>query len=146
MHMIDISRKVAAEREAIAEGVLTIKPSVIKLIKENKVPKGNVLEAAEIAGILGAKETHEIIPLCHPIPIEFVEIEFSLKNRKIKITTAVRTCAKTGVEMEALAACAVAAMTIYDMCKPLDKEIEISHIRLIKKTGGRSGTYIREAK
>ena len=143
MHMIDISQKRITERDAVVEGSLFLKPSVLKLIKKNKIPKGNVLETAKIAGIFGAKKTPGIIPLCHPIPIEYVNIKFSLKNREIRIRTIVRSSAKTGVEMEALTATAIAALTIYDMCKPIDKDIVISEIKLLKKRGGKSGVYVR---
>lgn len=141
--MVDISNKKITNREAIVEGRVFLKPTVIKLIKQKKIPKGDVLEAARLAGILAAKKTPEIIPLCHPIPIEFVDIEFSLRNKEIKIRTIVKGMAKTGVEMEAFTATAVAALTIYDMCKPIDREIVISEIKLLKKTGGKSGIYIR---
>jgi len=143
MRMRDISDKAITEREAVVEGALSLKPSVIKLIKAKRVPKGDCLAAAEIAGILGAKKASQIIPLCHPIPIDFVGIEFVLGHRKIRIKTRVKTKAKTGVEMEALAATVVAALTIYDMCKPLDKNIVISDIKLLRKSGGKSGLYVR---
>lgn len=142
--MIDISLKRVTERTAVVEGKVYLKPGVVKLIKNNKIPKGNVLEAARIAGILAAKKTPEIIPLCHPIFITFADIEFSLQNKGVKITAVIKGEAKTGFEMEALTAASVAALTIYDMCKPLDKDIVISGIKLLKKTGGKSGTYIRK--
>lgn len=144
VRMIDISMKEVTAREAVAEGIVYLKPQVINLIKKNKIPKGNVLEAARLAGILAAKKTPEIIPLCHPIEIDSIGIEFILKDRKIIITTTVKGEAKTGFEMEALSAASIAALTIYDMCKPLDKEITISGIRLVKKTGGKSGVYVKK--
>jgi len=142
--MIDISFKQVTERTAVVEGTVYLNPDVVKLIKNNKIPKGNVLEAARVAGILAAKRTPEIIPLCHPVLITFAAIEFSLKSKGVKITTVIKGEAKTGFEMEALTATSVAALTIYDMCKPLDKDIVISEIKLLKKTGGKSGTYIRK--
>lgn len=143
MRMVDISKKIPTERTAIAMGAVYLKAEVAGLIRKNRVPKGDVLEVSRIAGILGAKKTSGIIPLCHPIPIEFADIEFLVGKRKVNITAEVRTFAKTGVEMEALAAVSIAALTIYDMCKPLDKEITISDIRLVKKTGGKSGRWMR---
>lgn len=144
MAMIDIGKKIATQREAVVEGKVYLKAGVVKLIKTKKIPKGDVLETARLAGIFAAKKTPEIIPLCHPISIEFVDIKFSLKNREIKIRTTVRGEAKTGMEMEALTATSVAALTIYDMCKPIDKEIVINDIKLLKKTGGKSGAYVRK--
>jgi len=144
MKMVDIGGKEITEREATVEGFVSLNPKVILTIKKRKVPKGDVLEAARLAGILAAKKTPFLIPLCHPIPIEYAEIRVSLGKSEIKITSIVRAKAKTGVEMEALTAAAVAALTIYDMCKPLDKNIVISGLKLIKKTGGKSGTYIRK--
>lgn len=144
MKMIDISKKDITEREAIVAGKVFMKGSVISAIKEKRIPKGDVLEAAKLAGILAAKKTPELLALCHPIPIEHVAIEFSLRKKEIEITTKVKGRTKTGVEMEALTATAVSALTIYDMCKPLDKGIIISDIKLIKKTGGKSGTYERK--
>lgn len=146
MKMVDITDKEITEREAIVEGIVSLKPKVILTIKKNKIPKGDVLEAAKLAGILAAKKTPFIIPLCHPIAIEYVDIDFFLKKDKIKITTTVHGQTKTGVEMEAFVATCVAALTIYDMCKPLDRDIVISEIKLLKKTGGRSGTYLRNSK
>lgn len=144
MKMVDITVKEVSQREAVAEGVVSIRPDVIRAIKKGAVPKGDVLGAARIAGILAAKKTPFTIPLCHPIAIEYVEINFSVEKDKVRITTVVRAAAKTGVEMEALAATAASALTIYDMCKILDREMVISEIKLLKKTGGKSGTYVRK--
>lgn len=144
MRMINIGRKRITERQAVVEAEVLLKPGVIQLIKENKIPKGGVLEAAKIAGILGAKRTPEIIPLCHPVPIDFVNIEMSLKDKGIKIRATVRAKAKTGVEMEAFSAAAIAGLTIYDMCKAFDRGIKITNLKLIKKTGGKSGAYMKE--
>ncbi len=143
MGMIDISKKELTAREAIAEGSVAIKPSVILAIKKKKIPKGDVLEAAKLAGILAAKKTPCLLPLCHPIPMEYINVEFSLKKRKIKIAATVRAKAKTGVEMEAFTAVAIACLTIYDMCKSLDRDAMIYEIKLLKKSGGRSGVYER---
>jgi len=143
MQMVDVGMKDVTEREAIGEGILRLKPAVINLIKAKKIPKGDVLEAARLAGILGAKKTSEVIPLCHPISIEHIRIEFSLKNESITIKALVKGHAKTGFEMEALTAVAIAGLTIYDMCKPFDKDMVLGGIKLVKKSGGKSGTYVR---
>ena len=143
MKMIDIGKKKVTLREAVVEGKLSLKPAVILAIKRKKIPKGDVLEAARLAGILAAKKTPLLIPLCHPIPLDYVDIQFFLRKREIKIRTKVKAKAKTGVEMEAFTATAVSSLTIYDMCKPLDRTITISEIKLVQKTGGKSGTYIR---
>lgn len=143
--MIDIGKKKVTEREAVVEGKIYLKPSIIVAIKDKKIPKGDVLETARLAGILAAKRTPDLIPLCHPIPIEYVEIDFSLGKREIKITATVRGKAKTGVEMEAFNATSIAALTIYDMCKFKDRTATISDIRLIKKSGGKSGVYSRKS-
>lgn len=144
MAMIDVGKKCVTRREAIAEGSIILKPSTIFAIKKKKIAKGDVLEAAKIAGILAVKKTPSLIPLCHPIPIEYADIEFSFQKQKIKIRATVKGEAKTGMEIEAIMAVSIAALTIYDMCKPLDKGITISEIKLVKKTGGRSGTYERK--
>jgi cyclic pyranopterin phosphate synthase len=144
--MIDIGKKKITQREAIVEGELLLKPAVVEAIRKKKIPKGDVLEAARLAGILAAKNTPALIPLCHPIPIEYVDLHFSLHKNKIKIQAIVRAQTKTGVEMEAFVATAISALTIYDMCKPLDRTISISEIKLLKKSGGKSGTYIRNVK
>ncbi|MFC1708641.1 cyclic pyranopterin monophosphate synthase MoaC [Candidatus Omnitrophota bacterium] len=144
MKMIDVGNKNITQREAIVEGRVRLKPSVIRTIRQKKLPKGDVLEAAKIAGILAAKKTPELIPLCHPIPIEYADIKFSIKKSQIDIVVTIRGRARTGVEMEAFTAVAVAAVTIYDMCKSLDRSIVIGPIQLLKKSGGKSGTYIRK--
>jgi cyclic pyranopterin phosphate synthase len=143
MAMIDISEKEVTQREAIVEARIFLKARLIELIKKGKVPKGNVLEAAKLAGIIAAKKTSELIPLCHPIPIEYAQIDFHLGRNQIKLTAIVRGNAKTGVEMEAFVAVSTACLTIYDMCKNLDRGIVISEIKLMRKTGGKSGMYIR---
>ncbi|MCQ9207818.1 MAG: cyclic pyranopterin monophosphate synthase MoaC [Omnitrophica bacterium] len=144
MKMIDIGKKNVTLREAIVEGKVSLNSAVVAAIKENRIPKGNVLQTAKLAGILAAKKTPETIPLCHPIAIEYVNIDFSVGKKEIRIVTTVRGRAKTGVEMEAFTATAIAGLTIYDMCKFLDRTITISEIRLLKKSGGKSGTYERK--
>lgn len=144
MKMINIGDKDITLREAMVEGKVSLTSGIIKKIKDGKIEKGNVLEAAKIAGILAAKNTPHVIPLCHPINIEYVNIDFSLFDDHLIINTVVRGMAKTGVEMEALTATSLAALTIYDMCKSYDKGIVIKEIKLIKKTGGKNGTYIRK--
>ncbi len=142
--MIDIGAKDITLREAVVEGTVYMKPSVIVAIKKRRVPKGDALEAAKTAGILAAKNTPYLIPLCHPIPIEYAAIDFFIGNKDIKVRTVVRGRARTGLEMEAMLATTVAALTIYDMCKMLDRGIVIGDIKLIKKRGGKSGIYVRK--
>ncbi len=137
--MVDVSAKEATKRTAIAKAHVVMSPSVIKALPNNK--KGDPLQVARIAGISAAKKTSELIPLCHQIPLSHVGVEFEMKARGINITATATTLAQTGVEMEAMTAAAVAALTIYDMTKALDKAIEIREIYLIEKTGGKSGTY-----
>lgn len=144
MAMADIGKKNITAREAVVEARVLVKPSVILDIKKKRVPKGEVLDAAQFAGILAAKSAPRLIPLCHPVPIDYIGIDFFLGKKDIKIRAIVRGNAKTGLEMEALVAVSVAALTIYDMCKPLDRDIVISDMKLIKKSGGKSGTYVRK--
>ena len=143
MAMIDIGKKDVTLREAIVEARVCLNASVIKLIRRKKIPKGDVLETARVAGIIAAKKTAELIPFCHPIPIDYVGIKISLKNKEAEIRATVRGLAKTGVEMEAFTACAIAALTVYDMCKAFDRDAVIKSIMLLKKSGGKSGTYTR---
>lgn len=144
MRMIDVSGKDITLREAIVEGKIFLKTEVIEKIKNKDIPKGDVLEAAKIAGILAAKKTPETLPLCHPIPIESVKIEFTLNDEAIVVCAYVKGRARTGVEMEAFCAASAACLTIYDMCKMFDREAVISDIKLIKKSGGKSGDYERK--
>ena len=146
MKMIDIGKKDVTEREAVVRGVVHLKPSVIRTIRQKKLPKGDVLEAAKIAGILAAKKTPDIIPLCHPIPIEYAKIEFVIRKSQIEIISTIRGRARTGIEMEAFTAVAISALTIYDMCKSLDRSITVGPIELLRKSGGKSGTYVRKSK
>jgi cyclic pyranopterin phosphate synthase len=140
--MVDISAKGDTARIAIAKGLVKMQPATFKLIQSGKVAKGDVLTTAQLAGITAAKKTPDLIPLCHPILISYVSIEFSPdKNTStIGITATVSSTGKTGVEMEALTAVAVTALTIYDMCKAVDRGMKIENIRLVKKSGGKSGT------
>jgi cyclic pyranopterin phosphate synthase len=144
--MVDISGKPDSEREAVAKGVVRMQPSTFQLIKRGGTTKGDVLPVAQLAGIMAAKQTPNLIPLCHPILIGDIRVEFSLDEAKsaVEITTTVKSVGKTGVEMEALTATAVAALTIYDMCKAVDRGIRIENIRLVKKSGGKSGTISLE--
>lgn len=137
--MVDVSAKQSTERSATAYAYVTMKPDVIKALPNNK--KGNPLEVARIAGISAAKKTYELIPLCHQLPLSHVAVDFKVEKSGIAITAAAKTTAQTGVEMEALTAVSVAALTIYDMTKALDKSISIGDIHLIEKTGGKSGPY-----
>jgi len=143
--MVDVSEKKLTEREAVASGKVFLKPETISLIADGKVPKGDVLSTARIAGIMAAKRTQELIPMCHNIPLDAVKLELEpdMDNKCIKIMATVKCNWKTGVEMEALTAVSVAALTVYDMCKAVDKDMVIGEIMLIKKTGGKSGDYNR---
>jgi cyclic pyranopterin phosphate synthase len=144
--MVDVSGKPDTEREAVAKGVVRMKPATLERIKKGQMAKGDVLAVAQLAGIMAAKETPHLIPLCHPILIADVKVEFKLdvRNSAVEITTTAKSLGKTGVEMEALTATAIAALTIYDMCKAVDRSIRIENIRLVKKSGGKSGTITLE--
>jgi cyclic pyranopterin monophosphate synthase len=136
--MRDISNKINTLRTATAEAILKVSPSTIDLIKEGKLPKGDPLSVAKVAAIQSAKNTSQIIPYCHPLPVDFVSVEFDLLSDQIRITTTVKAIYKTGVEMEALTAASVAALTVYDMAKMVDEQMEIAGIKLLEKTGGKS--------
>lgn len=137
--MIDITHKPTTLREAIASAVVTVSdPATISAVKEGRVPKGNVLESARVAALFGVKKTHELIPDCHPLPIEHAECTFAIEEMKIIVSMRVRTIYRTGVEVEAMHGASVAALTIYDMLKPIDKGITIDSIRLVEKKGGKS--------
>jgi cyclic pyranopterin phosphate synthase len=142
--MIDVGEKQITKREAVAKGKILLSPETIELIRQGKIPKGDVLECARVAAVLAVKRTPELIPMCHPLHITYSRIDFDLGKNEIEIKTEVSAVDRTGVEMEALTAVAVAALTIYDMCKGVDKSLEISYIRLIKKSGGRSGDFFRK--
>jgi cyclic pyranopterin phosphate synthase len=146
VRMVDVSEKPATAREAVAQGVIAMRPDTFDLIRNQKVRKGNVLEAARIAGVMAAKKTAELIPMCHPIPITHVKVDFFPQpdTHRIRIEAIVNVVGKTGVEMEALTAVSVAALTIYDMCKSYDRAMTISDVCLLKKSGGKSGTFVRD--
>lgn len=131
--MVNVSRKPAQRRRAVAEGRLVCAPATIQALKKNALPKGDVLTVAQIAGIQAAKNTAGLIPLCHTLPLSHVEVNFSIRSEAIEITCAAETISQTGVEMEALAGVSVAALTLYDMCKAVDKEMRIEGIRVIEK-------------
>jgi cyclic pyranopterin phosphate synthase len=144
--MVDVGEKPATDREATARGYLSVRPETLRLIKDGLMKKGDVLSVAQLAGIMGAKRTAELIPLCHSLPLDRVDVELELDEARdrINITASARTSAKTGVEMEALTAVSIAALTVYDMCKAADRGIRIEGIRLIRKRGGRSGDITLE--
>ena len=142
--MVDVSEKSPNLREAEAHAFVAMSRAVLRALPQN--PKGDPLEVARIAGILAAKRTAELIPMCHPLPLTKVDVSCATKPNGIEIRTLVRTTAVTGVEMEALVAASIAALTVYDMCKALDKGIEIREVRLERKSGGKSGDFTRKAK
>ncbi len=143
--MVDVSAKAETARQAVAEARVVMQPATLRLILEGAVPKGDVIAAARIAGIMAAKKTPDLIPLCHPLPITGASLDFEpLGDDTLRIEASVRTTGKTGVEMEALTAAAVAALTIYDMCKAVDRAMTITGIQLVMKSGGRSGTFTRK--
>lgn len=144
--MVDVGAKKITERVAIASGRVCFSMEVIEYIRTNRIPKGNVFEVARVAGIMSAKRTYEILPLCHPLPLESVEVHLEILQNVVMVRVQVRTHAKTGVEMEALTAVAAACLTVYDMCKPLEKgqSAVIENIQLEMKSGGRRGTYLRK--
>jgi len=143
VRMVDVGEKPVTSREAIARGSITMSPEALRLIRSGAVKKGDPLQTAQVAGILAAKQTSSLIPLCHPLPLSSVNVELRPKARGYDIEARVRTTSQTGVEMEALTAVAVAALTIYDMVKAVDKTMVIGDIRVMMKSGGRSGTYRR---
>ena len=143
--MVDVSEKDATHREAIAESVVVMQPETLQMIVSGGAPKGDVFATARIAGILAAKRTSELIPLCHPLTLTSVRVDpVACPPDRVRITAEVRCNEKTGVEMEALTAASVAALTIYDMCKAVDRGMEITNVRLLKKSGGKSGLFERE--
>jgi len=143
--MVDTSEKPVTSRRAVASARVSMSAETLAAIRNHSTPKGDPLETARLAGIVAAKRAAELIPLCHPLPLTHVEVRAELQNRGVYLEAEVTTRAQTGVEMEALTAVSVAALTVYDMCKALDKAITISDIRLESKTGGKSGDYQREA-
>ena len=143
--MVDTSEKPVTSRRAVASARVSMSPATVAAIQNHSTPKGDPLETARLAGIVAAKRTAELIPLCHPLPLTHVEVRAELQDSGVYLEAEVTTRAQTGVEMEALTAVSVAALTVYDMCKALDKAITITDIRLESKTGGKSGDYKREA-
>lgn len=143
VQMVDTSDKAATTRHARASARVLMSPNTVKAVQEHRTPKGDPLEAARLAGIMAAKRTAELIPLCHPLPLTHVDIRATVEDFGVYLESSVSTNAQTGVEMEALTAVSLAALTVYDMCKALDKSITISDVRLESKTGGKSGDYHR---
>ncbi len=144
--MVDVSEKQDTLREAVAYGSVYMKKETLERIKEGSIKKGDVLSVAQVAGIMGAKKTSDIIPMCHPIMISGCDINFALdfEENKVEITATVKNSGQTGVEMEALTAASIAGLTIYDMCKAIDREMIISEVMLMKKSGGKSGIFERK--
>jgi cyclic pyranopterin phosphate synthase len=145
--MVDISAKADTAREAVATGIVSMRAETLARIREGGLEKGDVLAVAQVAGIMAAKQTPQIIPMCHTLPLTGVDISFALREEAdtgmVGIEATVRTVGKTGAEMEALTAVSVAALTIYDMCKAIDREMTISDVRLTRKSGGKSGEFVR---
>jgi cyclic pyranopterin phosphate synthase len=142
-HMVDVGDKAVTRRRAVARGVIAMKPETTAAILNNGLPKGDVLAVARIAGIQAAKKTSDLIPLCHPLMLTSVSVDLVVRDGAVEIEATVETTGQTGVEMEALTACSVAALTLYDMCKAIDKTMEIGQIALWEKSGGRSGDISR---
>ncbi|MYB94278.1 cyclic pyranopterin monophosphate synthase MoaC [Candidatus Poribacteria bacterium] len=142
--MVDVGGKAETLRIAVARGHITAQPETLRLIAEQKMKKGDVLEVARLAGIMAAKRTGELIPLCHPLALTSIRVELAIADdrSRIEIEAEIQTIGRTGVEMEALTAVSVAALTVYDMCKAVDREMVIADVRLVKKTGGKSGDFI----
>src|SRR6266540_18176 len=141
--MVDVSAKDDSERVAVAKGKVTMRPETLALLVRGEIAKGNVLTTAQVAGIMAAKKTHELIPMCHPLLLTGIAVDFDPDEQlnAVEITATVRTTGKTGVEMEALTAVTVAGLTVYDMCKAVDRGMRIEGIRLVSKTGGKSGDW-----
>ena len=144
--MVDVSVKRTTFREAVASATVLMKPETLKKLVDRALPKGDVLATAKVAGVLAAKQTPTLIPLAHPLALHSIDITFDLDpaGGTIEVRAIVRCEGKTGVEMEAMTACAIAALTIYDMCNAVDREMTIGEVRLVKKSGGKSGTFIRK--
>jgi len=146
VRMIDVGGKPDSEREAVAKGTVKMQASTFKMLRDGALPKGDVLAAAQVAGIMAAKQTPGLLPLCHPLLLSEVKVDFELdaKNKAVNITATVKNTGKTGVEMEALTSVAISALTIYDMCKSVDPRMRIENIRLARKSGGKSGKLVFE--
>ncbi len=146
IRMADIGEKPVTVRQAVAKGRVVMQAATLSLVKQGKLPKGDVLAVARVAGIMAAKETHRLIPLCHPLLIEDVKVQFAIEDKSsaVEIMATVKGSGKTGFEMEALTAVAISGLTIYDMCKGVDQRVRLENIRLIRKSGGKSGTITLE--
>jgi len=146
VQMVDVGSKPTTDREATAKGYVSMQPETLRLIQRGLMKKGDVLTVAQLAGIMGAKRTSELVPLCHPLPLNQVNVELELDEAqgRVNITATASTSAKTGVEMEALTAVSVAALTVYDMCKAVDRQMRIEGVRVVRKRGGRSGDITLE--
>ena len=144
--MVDVSAKVQTQRVARAEAMVEMSPSTVKLLRGDRLPKGNALEVARIAGIQAAKQTSALIPLCHPLPLTHIDVSIEIIRSGARIESTATTKAETGVEMEALMAASLSALTLYDMCKAVEKGITIGPIRLLEKSGGKSGHWSRKGK
>ena len=142
--MVDVGGKEATRRVAVASARVRTRPDVVDMIRSHAISKGDVIAVARVAGIIAAKKTSELIPLCHPIPIDAVEIDIRLEEDSVHVRAEARNTAKTGLEMEALTAASVAALTVYDMCKAVDKSMAIESVRLEEKSGGKSGKFSRK--
>ena len=143
--MVDVSDKSDTAREAVAEGFVVMQPATLALIQEGGLPKGDVLAVARVAGIMGAKRTSDLIPMCHPLPVTGVTVDLTpAAAGRLRVVATVKTTGKTGVEMEALTAVSVAALTVYDMCKAVDRGMRIEGVRLLEKRGGKSGEWRAE--
>jgi len=142
--MVDVSRKRSTVREAVAKGCVVMQAETLSMLKEDRLPKGNALVVAQVAGIMAAKNTSQLIPMCHPLMLDEVKIEFTFIDEGVEITARVKCTGKTGVEMEALTAVAVTALTVYDMCKAVERGARIERIRLVSKSGGKSGNITLE--
>ena len=141
--MVDVGNKEDTKRRATASGKVSMSSETIEALKKQELQKGDVLGVARVAGIQAAKKTSDLIPLCHPLAVNFASVNFRIQESHVEIEATVKTSGKTGVEMEALTACSVTALTIYDMCKAMDKSITIDEIKLLEKTGGKSGNWKR---
>ena len=142
--MVDVTQKEITFRQAEAEGRVRMNPETVELIRTGGAPKGDVLAVAQVAGIMAAKRTHELIPMCHPLRLTAVDISFTLEETAVHIRSQVKCRGETGVEMEALTAASAAALTIYDMCKAVQRDMEITDVRLCRKSGGKTGDYVKE--
>ncbi|WP_432799529.1 cyclic pyranopterin monophosphate synthase MoaC [Poriferisphaera sp. WC338] len=142
--MVDVGKKMETKRHAVAAAEVHASAALVKAVQDEAVKKGNVIEVARLAGIMGGKQTSNLIPLCHPLPLDHLGVEIEIRGNVFYLTATASTTAKTGVEMEALAAVTIAALTVYDMGKAIDKTMAISNIRLLEKSGGKSGTFHRD--